>query len=75
MPEVIRPGDPHESGTDHAGVPAFLDTAEQQGVSPELLVPYFALMRRRLAEGSPEEDLAGVVDLLVRPRPAGPTTA
>ncbi|MGW5530327.1 hypothetical protein [Streptomyces xanthochromogenes] len=65
------------SGTDHAGAPApaFLDTAEQQGVSPELLVPYLALTRRRLAEGSPEEDLAGVVDLFARPRPAGPTTA
>ena len=41
-------------------------TAEQQGVSPELLSPYFELMRRRLAEGSGEEDLTGVIDLLVR---------
>jgi 3-hydroxyisobutyrate dehydrogenase-like beta-hydroxyacid dehydrogenase len=49
-----------------AGTPAFLSTAEQQGVSTELLSPYFALMRRRLAEGSGEEDLTGVVDLLVR---------
>ncbi|MFF8288966.1 NAD(P)-dependent oxidoreductase [Streptomyces sp. NPDC016309] len=49
-----------------AGTPTFLSTAEQQGVSPELLGPYFALMRRRLAEGSGEEDLTGVVDLLVR---------
>ncbi len=57
-------------GMQAGGVPAFLDTAEQQGVSPELIAPYFALMRRRLAEGSPEEDLTGVVDLLVRPRPA-----
>ncbi|MDA2813614.1 NAD(P)-binding domain-containing protein [Nocardiopsis sp. RSe5-2] len=49
-----------------AGTPTFLDTAEQQGVSPELLTPYFALMRRRLAEGDGKEDLTGVVDLLAR---------
>ncbi|MFD7701964.1 NAD(P)-dependent oxidoreductase [Streptomyces caelestis] len=49
-----------------AGTPTFLSTAEQQGVSPELLAPYFALMRRRLSEGSGEEGLTGVVDLLVR---------
>ncbi|MET7732159.1 NAD(P)-binding domain-containing protein [Streptomyces sp. NPDC005402] len=49
-----------------AGAPGFLSTAEQQGVSPELLSPYFALMRRRLAEGGGEEDLTGVIDLLVR---------
>lgn len=49
-----------------AGTPTFLSTAEQQGVSPELLSPYFALMRRRLAEGGGDEDLTGVIDLLVR---------
>jgi 3-hydroxyisobutyrate dehydrogenase-like beta-hydroxyacid dehydrogenase len=49
-----------------AGVPTFLSTAGEQGVSPELLSPYFELMRRRLAEGSGEEDLTGVIDLLVR---------
>lgn len=49
-----------------AGTPTFLSTAEQQGVSPELLSPYFALMRRRLAEGRGEEDLTGVIDLLLR---------
>lgn len=32
-----------------AGTPTFRSTAEQQGVSPELPKPYFALMRRRLA--------------------------
>ncbi|MFG2514371.1 NAD(P)-dependent oxidoreductase [Streptomyces sp. NPDC048584] len=47
-----------------AGTPTFLNTAEQQGVSPELLTPYFELMRRRLAEGDGEEDLTGVIDLL-----------
>ncbi|WP_190016294.1 NAD(P)-dependent oxidoreductase [Streptomyces lucensis] len=49
-----------------AGTPTFLTTAEQQGVSPELLSPYFDLMSRRLAVGSGEEGLTGVVDLLVR---------
>lgn len=48
-----------------AGTPTFVSTAEQQGVSPALLSPYFELMRRRLAEGSGEEDLTGVIDLLV----------
>jgi hypothetical protein len=51
-----------------AGTPTFLATAEQQGVSPELLQPYFALMRRRLEVGSGEEDLTGVVDLLLADR-------
>ncbi|MFE3034824.1 NAD(P)-dependent oxidoreductase [Streptomyces canus] len=49
-----------------AGTPAFLSTAEEQAVSPELIRPYFDLMRRRLAEGGVEEDLTGVIDLLVR---------
>ncbi|GGX60096.1 dehydrogenase [Streptomyces minutiscleroticus] len=49
-----------------AGVPTFLRTAEQQGVDPQLIAPYFALMRRRLAEGGEDEDLTGVVDLLRR---------
>ncbi|MFE4863131.1 NAD(P)-dependent oxidoreductase [Streptomyces sp. NPDC056670] len=55
-------------GMQVGGVATFLDTAEQQGVNPELLLPYFELMRRRLAEGDAGEDLTGVVDLLVRPR-------
>lgn len=49
-----------------AGTPTFLATAEGQGVSPELLLPYFELMRRRLDVGRGEEDLTGVVDLLLR---------
>ncbi|WP_369145633.1 NAD(P)-dependent oxidoreductase [Streptomyces sp. R44] len=48
-----------------AGTPTFLATAEGQGVSPELIRPYFELMRRRLDAGSGEEDLTGVVDLLL----------
>ncbi|MFF7453545.1 NAD(P)-dependent oxidoreductase [Kitasatospora sp. NPDC008115] len=47
-----------------AGVPTFLRTAEEQGVSAELLTPYFGLMARRLAEDGGEEGLTGVVDLL-----------
>ncbi len=49
-----------------AGTPTFLATAEGQGVSAELIRPYFELMRRRLDVGSGEEDLTGVVDLLLR---------
>ncbi|WP_411071223.1 NAD(P)-dependent oxidoreductase [Streptomyces sp. cmx-4-25] len=49
-----------------AGTPTFLRTADQQGVSPELLTPYFTLMRRRLDLGGGKEDLTGVIDLLVR---------
>lgn len=49
-----------------AGTPTFLATAEGQGVGPELLRPHFELMRRRLDVGSSEEDLTGVVDLLLR---------
>ena len=47
-----------------AGIPTFLRTAEEQSVSPELLLPYFTLMRRLAAEGRGEEDTTGVVDLL-----------
>ncbi|WP_413815886.1 NAD(P)-binding domain-containing protein [Kitasatospora purpeofusca] len=49
-----------------AGVPTFLRTAEEQGVSAELLTPYFDLMRRRLVADARNgaEDLTGVVDLL-----------
>ncbi|MBQ1091915.1 NAD(P)-dependent oxidoreductase [Streptomyces sp. B93] len=49
-----------------AGTPTFLSTAQQQGVSAELLTPYFELMRRRLSEGDGAEDLTGVIDLLAR---------
>ncbi|MGW0604282.1 NAD(P)-dependent oxidoreductase [Streptomyces sp. NPDC002640] len=49
-----------------AGTQTLLSTAEQQGVSPELLAPYFGLMRRRLERGSGDEGLSGVVDLLRR---------
>ncbi|MFD7453681.1 NAD(P)-dependent oxidoreductase [Kitasatospora sp. NPDC059827] len=49
-----------------AGRGTLLRTAEEQGVSVELLAPYFRLMEHRLALGSGAEDLTGVVDLLRR---------
>ncbi|MFE6049745.1 NAD(P)-dependent oxidoreductase [Kitasatospora sp. NPDC056446] len=49
-----------------AGKGTLLRTAAEQGVSAELLEPYFRLMERRLAAGGGEEDLTGVVDLLRR---------
>ncbi len=48
------------------GNATLLRTAEEQGVSPELLTPYMDLMSRLLADGSPDEGAAGVVDLLLR---------
>nr|QKO28677.1 3-hydroxyisobutyrate dehydrogenase [Streptomyces sp.] len=68
--DQLRSGDYTQGVTSNlamqvAGTPTFLSTAEQQGVSTELLRPYFELMRRRLAEGSGAEDLTGVIDLLV----------
>ncbi|MFJ8144419.1 NAD(P)-dependent oxidoreductase [Streptomyces sp. NPDC096048] len=47
-----------------AGNATLLRTAEEQGVSPELLTPYMALMERWLAEGHGEEDTTGMVELL-----------
>jgi 3-hydroxyisobutyrate dehydrogenase-like beta-hydroxyacid dehydrogenase len=41
-----------------------IDTARDQGVSPELLAPLGPLMARRVAAGHGDEDLAGVVELL-----------
>lgn len=49
-----------------AGNATLLRTAEEQGVSTELLAPYAALMARRVADGHGDEDVMGVVELLVR---------
>lgn len=49
-----------------AGSVTLLRTAEEQGVSSELLTPYLALMERLLADGRGNESTTGVVDLLVR---------
>ncbi|MGW4052693.1 NAD(P)-dependent oxidoreductase [Streptomyces sp. NPDC004779] len=48
-----------------AGAKTLLTTAEEQGVSPELIRPQFDLMRRLLATSTGEEDLTGTVDLLL----------
>ncbi|CAL9452102.1 hypothetical protein SUDANB176_02465 [Streptomyces sp. enrichment culture] len=52
-----------------AGNATLLRTAEEQGVSAELLVPYMDLMARRVADGHGDEDGTGMIDLLA---PAGP---
>ncbi|WP_327369540.1 NAD(P)-dependent oxidoreductase [Streptomyces sp. NBC_01217] len=49
-----------------AGNATLLRTAEEQGVSAELLTPYMALMERLLADGRGDESTTGVVDLLAR---------
>ncbi|GAA4104218.1 NAD(P)-binding domain-containing protein [Nonomuraea soli] len=46
------------------GNATLLRTAEEQGVSPELLTPYMDLMARRLAAGHPDEGSTGVIELL-----------
>ncbi|MFE2045140.1 NAD(P)-dependent oxidoreductase [Streptomyces sp. NPDC059477] len=43
-----------------------LRAAEEQGVSPELITPLMWLSARRLADGHGDEDITGVVELLVR---------
>jgi 3-hydroxyisobutyrate dehydrogenase-like beta-hydroxyacid dehydrogenase len=48
------------------GNATLLRTAEEQGVSAELLTPYMDLMERRLADGHGGESTAGVTDLLTR---------
>ncbi|MER6342871.1 NAD(P)-dependent oxidoreductase [Streptomyces sp. NPDC001595] len=44
-----------------------LRTADDQGVSKELLLPYLELMRRRLEAGHGDEDTTGVIGLLAVP--------
>ncbi|MFE5915529.1 NAD(P)-dependent oxidoreductase [Streptomyces sp. NPDC002285] len=47
-----------------AGNATLLATAEEQGVSAELLTPYTTLMERWLAAGHGDEDTTGMVELL-----------
>ncbi|MEV7419496.1 NAD(P)-binding domain-containing protein [Streptomyces sp. NPDC089919] len=49
------------------GTAGFAATARGQGVSTELLDPYFALLRRGVEEGRGDQDNAGLVGLLRRP--------
>ncbi|MEU0371137.1 NAD(P)-binding domain-containing protein [Streptomyces sp. NPDC006283] len=76
-PMVRTTGDRLESGDYTTGVVSnlammvsgnttMLRTADEQGVSPELLTPYMALMARHLEEGHGEEDGTGVIALLTR---------
>ncbi|WP_017570922.1 NAD(P)-dependent oxidoreductase [Nocardiopsis halotolerans] len=51
------------------GARTMLRTAEEQGVSTELLEPYADLMERRVAQGHGDEDNAGLVELLTASRP------
>jgi 3-hydroxyisobutyrate dehydrogenase-like beta-hydroxyacid dehydrogenase len=46
------------------GYAALGRTAEEQGISPELLAPLGPLMNRRVADGHGAEGIAGVVELL-----------
>ncbi|MER7205561.1 NAD(P)-binding domain-containing protein [Streptosporangium sp. NPDC000239] len=48
------------------GNATMLRTAEEQGISAELITPFTTLMERRLADGHGDEGTAGVVDLLLR---------
>jgi 3-hydroxyisobutyrate dehydrogenase-like beta-hydroxyacid dehydrogenase len=47
-----------------AGIPTFRDTAAGQGISTELLDPYFDLMKRQLAQSRDANSTGGTVDLL-----------
>ncbi len=49
-----------------AGNATLLRTADEQGVSTELLKPYMALMDRLLAQSRGDEDTTGMIDLLLR---------
>jgi 3-hydroxyisobutyrate dehydrogenase-like beta-hydroxyacid dehydrogenase len=50
-----------------AGQQTLLRTADEQGVSQELLLPMLGLMKRRLDAGHADEDATGVIDLLAVP--------
>ncbi len=47
-----------------AGYGNLLEAAREQGISPELIAPLHPLMRRRVADGHGDEDLAGLIELL-----------
>ncbi|WP_328905531.1 NAD(P)-binding domain-containing protein [Streptomyces sp. NBC_00234] len=49
-----------------AGNTTLLRTAEEQGVSSELLLPFMDLMERRLKDGHGDESGTGVIELLGR---------
>ena len=51
-------------GMQSAAYVNLIETASDQGISPELIAPLEPLMARRVAAGHGYEDLAGVVELL-----------
>jgi 3-hydroxyisobutyrate dehydrogenase-like beta-hydroxyacid dehydrogenase len=51
-------------GMQSAAFVNLIETARDQGVSPELIAPLGPLMARRVAAGHGQEDLTGVVELL-----------
>jgi 3-hydroxyisobutyrate dehydrogenase-like beta-hydroxyacid dehydrogenase len=51
-------------GMQSAAFVNLLETARDQGISPELIAPLGPLMARRVAAGHGQEDLAGVIELL-----------
>ncbi|MGV0742017.1 NAD(P)-dependent oxidoreductase [Mycolicibacterium sp. XJ870] len=51
-------------GMQSAAYVNLLETARDQGISPELIAPLGPLMARRVAAGHGHEDLAGVIELL-----------
>lgn len=53
-------------GMQAAAFTNLLETAEAQGLSPELLAPLGPLLSRRVADGHGHEDVTGIVELLKR---------
>ncbi|AJZ86841.2 dehydrogenase [Streptomyces antimycoticus] len=52
----------------------FTGSAEDQGISPELIAPIGDLMARRVADGHGHEGLSGLVELLGAGRPGAAWT-
>ena len=57
-------------GMQAAGFANLIRTAEEQGLSPELLAPFGSLLRRRAEAGHAREDITGVIELLRKGNPA-----
>jgi 3-hydroxyisobutyrate dehydrogenase-like beta-hydroxyacid dehydrogenase len=51
-------------GMQSAAYVNLIETARDQGISPELIAPLGPLMARRVAAGQGHEDLAGVIEIL-----------
>ncbi|MFI9149533.1 NAD(P)-dependent oxidoreductase [Streptomyces sp. NPDC053367] len=69
--DQLESGDFHRNVVSNAAMQAtgngtLLRTAEEQGVSAELLTPYMVLMDRLVAAGRGDEDTTGMVDLLLK---------